>query len=401
MRPETKATTYTQTNKAVLPTLDPTQQSVAKPFEPSSKKGVEAASYLMPSTGAIPPMNADAVRSSALNGESEFDAVNKAINGNPAAEAAKKAAEKAAAAEAEPSAFDKALGIAKTAGTEVGKKLAGDNPKAIFRSIDSVVETSGEGVGLNFDAVKSRVESAFGTPGASGELSGQLKDSIVRAAEVVGGKDIGIVTGGALAFVGSSQYKDVKSITNLIERVTKKGGALDVLDFGAQAALINGIANKLISWGVPEMIDRVIEMVEDVRFKNSMYEELCIRAAVQGDVDIVAHYANKMGSSRRKVIANDVVHNLVARFRIKREETRSDKNMGDYLLEILALFNPEWDKDPYDHNITCLYHYSIASRDAEKVFRLTDRRIHAIAGRSVRLERPLTTIKRNFKELNY
>lgn len=401
MRPQTKATTYTQTNKAVLPTLDPTQQSVAKPFEPQSKSGEEAASYLLPSNGETPPMSADAVRNSSMSGEAEFDAVNKAINGDPAAAAAKKAAEKAASEASEPSAFDKAIGFAKTTGTEMGKKLAGDNPQAIFRNIDSVIETSGEGVGLDFDSVKNRIESAFGTPGASGQLSGAMKDNIVRAAEAVGGKDIGILTGGALAFVGSDQYKDVKSITNLIERVTEKGGALDILDFGAQAALINGIANKLISWGVPGMIDRVIDIIEDVRFKNSMYEELCLRAAVQGDVDVVKHYADKMGSSRRTVIAKDVVHNLVARFRIKRDDTRSEKSLGELLLSVLALFNPKWDKDPYDHNITCLYHYSIASRDAEKVFRLTDRRVHAIAGRSVRLERPWVTIKRNFKDLNY
>lgn len=401
MRPATKATTYTQSNEATLPTLDPVQQDVAKPFEPKSKSGVAAADYLLPSSGETPPMGAEAVRSSSLSGEAEFDAVNKAINGDPTAEAAKKAAAKAAAAENEPSAFDKALGLAKDEGTAFSKRLAGDNPKAIFRSIDSVTETSGDGVGLNFDAVKGRVESAFGVPGAAGELSGSMKDSIVRAAETVGGKDIGVLTGGALAFVGSNQYKDVKSISGLIDRVTQKGGALDVLDFGAQAALINGIANKLIGWGVPEMIDRVVEVVDDVRFKNSMYEELCLRAAVQGDVDVVKHYADKMGSSRRRVIAKEAVHNLVARFRIKRDDTRSKNELGVLLLEVLALFNPKWDKDPYDHNITCLYHYSIASRDAEQVFRLTDRRTHAIAGRSVRLERPWTTIKRNFKELNY
>ena len=397
--PTIKATAYTQGSKDKLPLLDPVKQEVASPFKAPNAENKEVAGYLAPATGKPPAEDAATIRR--RSGQQQFDDVNIAINGVPDSKAvqAKKIADAEAAAAAQPSAFDKVWEASKVTSKDMAKKIAGDNPKAIFRSIKDVTTVSGEGVGLDFDKVKSRVERAFGAGGSTNGLSGTMKDSIVNAAEIVGGKDVGIIVGDALLFVDGRQYEDVSSVMDLVERVTQPGGALDVLDFAGQAALINGIANKLIDWGVPDIIDDILDTIKDIRFKNSMYEELCIRAAAQGSLEITNHYGELMGSSRRHAIADDVIKNIMMRFILPKKDTRSLSWWGAELLRVINTFKTNWDIDPYDHNITCLYYYSVAGDDTTNVLRHTDKRIHAIAGLSVNYEPPERTILRSFPQL--
>ncbi len=398
MKPETKQTTYTQSNTATLPTLDPTKQDVAKPFEPSNKTGSEAAAYLVPETGESPPMSADAVRNSAQAGGSDDSAV--VVASDPTAEAAKKAAAKAEEEANEPSAFDKVVGHVKESGSKLKKDFVGDDTSAIYSNSKDLVGYDDGKVNVKYDKIADRIDSAFGTPGASRTLTGTTKDNILGAVEIYGGKALGVNLEDAVALLDPDQYTDATSITSLISRVTESGGVLDVLDLGAQSALIHGLAETLMKWKVPYLIDKLIDMIQEKKDKEKMYEEMCIRAASMGDVDLVEHYGDKIEGKRRRAIWEQVVRSLLSRFYVRRDDTRSHTTLGSKLLRVLAMFNSEWDKDPYDGNITSLYYYSIVSIEAEIALRHTDRRIHAAAGRVVREESPWTTITRNFEDLN-
>ena len=396
MKPQTKTTTYTQSNDSVLPTLDPTQQDVAKPFEPTNKSGSEAAEYLSPDSGQAAPMSADEVRSAA-NASKDVDG-RVTVEPDPGLLSKISDTIKSVQEDNEPDAFVDAEG--KKRKPTLSEEFLTTDPNAVYRNVKEYTDFQDGKPNPKFNKIANRLDEAFGTPGASQSLTGSTKDKLIKAVEIYGGNGLGMNLNDTSRLLDSSNYSDAKSITNLISRVTEDGEILDCIDLGGQLAMIHGLSEQLIRWGVPEYIDMLIEKLNDDKEKEKAYEELCIRAAAQGDLDSVEYFAGKMDSGRRFAIWERVVSKLIARFYIRRDETRSHKQLGEKLVSVLSSFNSNWDRDATNQSITNLYYYTIASIESEMVIRQTSRRIHAIAGRHIRIEHPWTTITRNFSDLN-
>ena len=396
MKPQTKTTTYTQSNDSVLPTLDPTQQDVAKPFEPTNKSGSEAAEYLSPDSGQAAPMSADEVRS-ASNASKDVDG-RVTVDPDPGLLSKISDTIKSVKEDNEPDPFTTAEGKKKK--PTLAEEFLTTNPKAVYRNAKEYSDFKDGKPNPKFNKIANRLDEAFGTPGASQSLTGSTKDKLIKAVEVYGGNGLSMNLNDTSRLLDSSNYSDATSITNLISRVSEDGEILDCIDLGGQVAMIHGLSEQLIRWGVPGYIDKLIEKLKDKKEQEKAYEEVCIRAAIQGDLDAVEYFAGKMDANRRFAIWERVVSKLIARFYIRRDDTRSHKQLGEKLVAVLASFNSKWDKDPHDQSTTNLYYYTIASIESETVIRHTTRRVHAIAGRHIRLEHPWTTVTRNFSDLN-
>lgn len=361
--PNRKLTTYTQGTSEVLPTLDPVKQDVAKPFVSTDKLGNVAADY--------------------LGGDAASDFANKLMGGTN---------------------ISSAIGDVKDKASSISSRvsqsfLSGGGITELSANIVDLVDVGTDGVGLDFDSIKTRLEDSLGVRGAMASITGSLKDDLVRIAGNLGGESIGLLTSEGMKLIEGGDIKDMKSVMDLIGRITNVGGIMDMFDFSAQACVINALANKLIGWGVPDLIDKVLDVIDNNDRKEVMYEELAIRAAALGSVESLKHYTDKISSGRQKAISDVVIHNIVSQFKRVADSPLSDKEYGNELLSICKQYDRLWDRDRYDENVVCLAIYSIASKDAQRCLAHTDARPHIIAGKYVSRQRVSTIIRESFPHL--
>lgn len=382
-KPAVKPTMYTHGPKEELPQLDPINTEVAKPHKPENKKGTDAAEYAAPETPSYFDMAMDAVSDQVddLMDMGTDELMDTGVGFLPAG----------AQDIIEMGEEGNYLGVA--------TKSLGVND---FKSMKKFITSDDEGVGLDFESVRKRVESAFGISGGTGDLSGGIQDGVVRYLEDFSGiSDIGVMVDGATMLLDPDNLKDAASITKLVEKISGASGVMNFLDIGAQAAMLNNIVDIAIDWGIPSFVDGIIDAWKDHKRQNAMYEELCIRAANKGSLESVAHFGKKMGGGRRRPIADQVIPLLIKRFKKQRGGDKSDAQYGNELIACFNSFKPNWERDSKSPSLTSLYLFSIASPAANKCLRFSAMRIHAQAGSHLRRVAADTCIRRAFPDLAY
>lgn len=272
----------------------------------------------------------------------------------------------------------------------------------IIPAITESISSDSDGLTFDFSDSKKRIESAFGAAGSTSGLSNQQKRDIENALVTISGtKDSKVVFGETTKLLNDIKNDDL-SVSSLIDAVNDISGADEVfklLDLEAQAAFIKSISDVVIDWGIPELIDKIIDELDDAELKDQMLEENAIRASNKGDLYITKHYCDKMGQDRSYGIHRTLITNLMKKYKIAKDETRSKKILGEEMLEFFEWLNNKWDIDPYDHSVRCLEFYTLANPNVESVLRLTSVAEYAALGPRMKMETPLYTAGKLFPDM--
>lgn len=267
-----------------------------------------------------------------------------------------------------------------------------------LRKLSDLINPTEDGIRPDYAIVKKRLEDSFGLPGSTGEMSNSLKNSLTDGFnKILGVGDSGILVEGISSILAGDQLTDAKSIVNLINRVSSASDILSVFDLGAQAALVKTITDKLIEWGAPDLIDKLLDAMADVKEKQKMWESVAMRAADASELDIVIKYGEKMGPERRTAIWDTIVLSVVSRYRLRLDV--SLKEQDALINRTLELYNPLWYVDQVNPARRSLHYFAKANDDARECLLRGKHRISTQAGRNVRLNNLIGVILSNFPEL--
>ena len=273
--------------------------------------------------------------------------------------------------------------------------------KDIVPTVSDAIDSDSGGLDFDFGVVKKRVERAFGAGGSTNGLSSKQKRDIGNALEsLTGTKDSKLLFNDTYKVIkGGTDNLSASSIIDTINSVSGRSDVFAMLDLEAQAGFIRGISDTIIEWGIPELLDSLIDSLADAKLKNEMLEENAIRASRKGDIYQTSHFCKKMGQGRAFGIHRDLIKNLMEKYKISDDEERSHKVLGQDLLDFFVWLNPDWDKDPYDSTLKCLEFYTYANTNAETVLRLTSVGAEAALGTQLSIEKPLQTAGRLFPKM--
>lgn len=271
----------------------------------------------------------------------------------------------------------------------------------IVPTIKDSIGSDSDGATFDFSAAKKRIERAFGANGSTTGLSSKQKRDIGNALETVSNnRDSKLLFNDVEKIIkGGTDNLSAGSIVDTINSISGRGEFFKMLDLGAQAGFIRGITDTIIDWGVPELIDKLLDSLDDAKLKNEMLEENAIRAARNGDVYQTKHFCEKMGQQRSFSIHRDLITYLMKNYKIADGESRSYTTLGNELLNFYMWLSPTWDKDPYDSGLDCLEFYTFANTNAEAVLRHTRVSTNAALGAKVKIEKPLQTAGRLFPKM--
>lgn len=273
--------------------------------------------------------------------------------------------------------------------------------KDIIPTATDAIDSDSGGLDFDFGVVKKRVERAFGAGGSTNGLSSKQKRDIGNALEsLTGTKDSKLLFNDTYKVIkGGTDNLSASSIIDTINSVSGRSDVFAMLDLEAQAGFIRGISDTIIEWGIPELLDSLIDKLADAKLKNEMLEENAIRASRKGDIYQTSHFCKKMGQGRSYGIHRDLIKNLMEKYKIGDDEERSHKVLGQNLLDFFVWLNPDWDTDPYDSTLKCLEFYTYANTNAETVLRLTSVGAEAALGVQLKIEKPLQTAGRLFPKM--
>jgi len=278
-----------------------------------------------------------------------------------------------------------------SAATEYLKKFDTDT-KSVIGTITKTVSSDDQGLTADFGSIKKRLETSFGIGGSTTGLSNVLKNDIGNAlATLTGEKDSKVLFNKVATAVKDTDITSAASIVGMVNTLSGESKVFTMLDITAQAAFVRGISKKLIAWGVPDMLDKFIESIEDVATKNALLEENAIQASSIGDLTQTNYFCTRMGQLRASAVKDTLIMNLMINYEIDPNEARSYVVLGEELLAFYLWLDPLWDADSKDVSLKSLEFHTYANEDVVDILRYTDSGLDVVLGSQVILEKPLET----------
>lgn len=296
----------------------------------------------------------------------------------------------AADEEEEESIFSKLFNVGKKAGTDAFKSETGQDANELFNDKDHSNEK---------ELLQSAVEGKISID----DLNDKSKENLLKTR--TGDKD----TDNVLISLGHGEdiYKkieksdplDAKKTMKLADSLAGNEELIEGLDLQREYEVYKSFSDTLKKYKIPQLIDKVIDKIKDIKLKESLWDENAIDAARDGDIDSVKYWVDKMGPRRYVPIADTLIRELLRSFRLSRTDIPTYREAGSKMLGLFTLLNSNWDRNPNNPSITHMDYYTYSSHDSVKALLTTDRAKYAVFGRALRIETVTTTASRAFPKI--
>lgn len=271
---------------------------------------------------------------------------------------------------------------------------------ATMKSITENVGKDGGGLTFDFTETRKRIESAMGVPGVSADMDNIQKKSVADAIADNSDYNSKVVIDGVSTVIDKDiDNMSVSDFVSTVNSVSGNNELVKVLDLSGQAAFVKGMSDVAIGWGIPELLDKLIDNVEDDTVKREINLENLLNVSSRGDLNQAVHIANNLGKSTVYGVHVDVIELLVKRYKRPKNTDLSDTELGNQMLAFFEWMNPNWDKDHYDTNITCLKFYAMANPIVTELLTHTDKYCYSALGSTINIEPPKSTINRIIPDL--
>ena len=168
-----------------------------------------------------------------------------------------------------------------------------------------------------------------------------------------------------------TKVKDVDSIEDLLSvasTITDDLGIGEMFNITAELSVMSSLINKARDLGLPNLADAIISRISDDKDKETVETNAALSLATSGNIDGLNDYLDRYGKDKLLGLYPDVLKTLLAAYHIKSENTKSDSELGQLLMQTCLKIDGQWYKT--DRNGELVDHYkelTTASTDAKRV----------------------------------
>jgi hypothetical protein len=209
---------------------------------------------------------------------------------------------------------------------------------------------------LNVDDAAKRIKNALGgsrsdiaylATGVQNSIFGELTGKVPGTDYVKGATDlydqVQVVTGQA-DYVFQGDRTQVSSVLGFISDLTGKS-IFKSLDLGAEAALIGGLIGTVASWGVPALLDSLLEGKDD-QFKYSVYSRNS-ESLVTSNITMLEHYIDQGMAGALTSQTPDFGKNYLTTYSMPPGSTPDDyPALHTQLVKVMTALDPTWISTP-------------------------------------------------------
>jgi hypothetical protein len=218
-----------------------------------------------------------------------------------------------------------------------------------FNSLGSRIQ-KGE---INVDDAAKRIKSALGgsrsdiaslASGVQNGIYSELTGTVPGTNYVKGATDlfdnVQVVTGQGTYLVNSDR-KSVQSVLSFVSDLTGNS-IFKTLDLGAEAALIGGLLGTVSSWGVPALMDSLMEGKDD-QFKYSVYSRNSDQLISTSNIGMMEYYVDQGMASALTNRTPDYGPSYLAQYTFP-VGTTPDKypELHAQLVKVMDALDPHW-----------------------------------------------------------
>lgn len=221
---------------------------------------------------------------------------------------------------------------------------------------DRLIDIASSAKGPFKDLSAGVQDKVFGAFGFSSETSGDIRSLI----------------GDSISILNTSDIKDARGITDILNSLTGNSKLAKLFDLEAEMALYGGILGEAIRLGIPDAIDIIATKFSDDRTMHAVLSDNLRLSATSGDLRSVSRIVAKIGPDSAIAQVPDLIDIILMGYSFQMSDGVVDYTAKSAeLIALLVLINPQWDK--YKRNgvyIVNLSPFAYASGDAIKLFLL-------------------------------
>lgn len=254
------------------------------------------------------------------------------------------------------------------------------------------------------------IERALGVMGTSlgsifGSVTGVLKNKIGDAAGALIGenakKNVQVMFDKVPLIISAVDVKDASSLFEFIGELTGDSELAKVIDIEAESAILAGIVGTLASYGVPDLIDYVIEEAQSEAARRNAWQYYSTEAVYGSDLAGINKVIDKIGLVAFLEANPDAINMILSQFFFGTKDTVDTWPVKRVeLINTLVRINPQWSM--YNRNgvyIPNLEPFQIASDNAKSLFYLAEpERKYSLASINFPKKPPGTIIQEMYPE---
>jgi len=220
--------------------------------------------------------------------------------------------------------------------------------KGSVRELASILQAAKNG---NVDKVDmlGRTLGAFGSslPSLLGTLGGTLKNKLESVAGDYISDDakkfISVLYNNASTLISVADVNDAQSLLEFVSELTGNSELAQFVNLEAESALIAGLANELMSFGIPELVDEAIQQARDERVRANAWAYISTTAVNGSDLAMIDKIINEIGLTKFLENNPDAINSILAGFFFGTNDT-VDKYPAKFteLTTLLTKINAHW-----------------------------------------------------------
>jgi len=280
-------------------------------------------------------------------------------------------------------------------------RISNDAPKnTVFDSLKGVYSDGIEGLKTNTSSVKEltnlilsakrgtvdkadmfeRALSAMGSslPSLLGSIGGALKNQLASVAGTLIGpdaeKNVNIIYGNLDKIIKVAGVNDIDGLAEIVNELTGNSDLMKVINIEAEAAILGGITQQLLRYGIPDLVDDVMAQSASDEAIKKAYQFVSTDSIVGTDLATINRVLDKIGLAAYLEVNPNPIKNILGSFYFGTDDT-IDKWPAKraLLLSTLNRIDPHWEE--YNRNGTYvkdLNAFTTASTDAKKLLNMAD-----------------------------
>lgn len=265
------------------------------------------------------------------------------------------------------------------------KGVLSDAVKGVYANKNSIRELAS----IVMDAKSGRIDklsmltrglSALGSslPSLLGTLGGTIKNKFEGyAGDLIGDdakKYVGVIYDNAEYLVQAADVSNMQDAATLLAGITGNSDLMKVINIEAESAIIGGMASEFMSFGIPDLMDDVIDQARSPTVKQNAWAYISTSSIEASNIVMINRSIDNIGITRFLEANPQAVSDVLSSYYLGTDDgvTVYPQRLTE-LVATLVRIDANWDKVLRNGvYIQALQPFGIASSDARKLFMSTD-----------------------------
>lgn len=220
-----------------------------------------------------------------------------------------------------------------------------------------------------------RLKEMSETPSeALDKLSPDEKDELLGLLALSAGQNpesVKVLIGGTEKVINLKNISDARSLTRYLQEITGDGELAQVLDVGAEAAVLDHFLKKAIDLGIDDAVDILFEKSSDKKAFTEVLSNNLLQMAIASDLDGLRKAVGHVGRHEALARYPRLIQYVLMFYRFPRDLRRAEYPQElQRLLDTLVAINPRWDEYQRESEwVKTLDPFTYASAQALALFR--------------------------------